>query len=350
VTVRREPWGSTREGEPVELFTLEVNDIRARFTNFGATLVSIEVPDRKSERVDVVLGFDTLAEYDSEKNPYFGGVVGRCANRIAGSRFMLERRTIQLTANEGQNHLHGGARGFDRRCWTAERLHDMALLFRLKSPHGEEGYPGEVEASAGYGLVPANLVPDPRGIGIFLRAKTSAPTPVNLTQHSYFNLAGGGTILDHELTITASRYVVVDDELVPTGELASVEGTPFDFRTPRPIGERIHELTATPARGYDLCYALDGPLRKGDRSAARLRDPRSGRTLDIATNAPGLQLYTGNDLDGLVGKRGTTYPRHAGVCLEAQHFPDAVHHPGFPSVVLRPGQEYQNQTIWAFPR
>ncbi len=350
MTAQREPWGRTRDGEPVELFTLEVNDIRARVTNFGATLVSLEVPDRKSERADIVRGFDTLAEYESEKNPYFGGIVGRCANRIRGARFTLEGKRFRLTANEGKNHLHGGARGFDRRCWTAEVVRELGLRFDLCSPHGEEGYPGKLEASAAYVLGAAYDLPDPRIFAVSLSAETDAPTLANLTQHTYFNLAGDGTILEHELTVFAQRYLVVDDELLPTGELASVEGTPFDFRTPRRIGERIHELTSTPARGYDVCFELDEPPTKGFRGAARLRDPRSGRTLEIATSAPGLQLYTGNHLDGLAGKRGARYPRHAGVCLEAQHFPDAVHHPSFPSIVLLPGQQYENETLWTFPR
>ena len=350
MTVQREPWGTTRDGEAVELFTLEAHDIRAQFTSFGAALVSLEVPDRRGERADVVLGFDTLAEYESEKNPYFGGVVGRCANRIAGARFALDHRWYRLTANEGKHHLHGGARGFDRRCWRARSVRQLGVRFDLQSPHGEEGYPGQLAASAAYLLAPAHELPDARVLAVRLGAETDAPTLANLTQHTYFNLAGDGTILEHELTVFARRYLVVDDELLPTGELASVEGTPFDFRTPRRIGERIHELTSTPARGYDVCFELDEPPRKGFRGAARLRDPRSGRTLEIATSAPGLQLYTGNHLGGLAGKRGARYPRHAGVCLEAQHFPDAVHHASFPSIVLLPGQQYVNETLWTFPR
>jgi aldose 1-epimerase len=340
VTVRREPWGTTRDGEPVELFTLEAGGIRARLTNFGATLVSLEVPDRRGERADVVLGFDSLSEYESTQNPYFGGIVGRCANRIAGARFTLDGREHVLAANEGRNHLHGGVRGFDRRTWTPELEQGGGARFRRESPAGEEGYPGRLEVSASFGL-------RPNSVGIRILARADAPTPCNLTQHAYFNLAGNGTVLEHELQVCASSYLVVDDELLPTGEIASVAGTPFDFRTPRPIGERIHELTST--LGYDVCYALDGPVRQGSRRAARLHDPRSGRMLEIVTSAPGLQLYSGNHLDGLAGKRGARYPRHAGVCLEAQHFPDAVHHAGFPSVVLRPGQGYESHTVWAFP-
>ena len=336
----RERWGTTSTGEPVELFALENGVVRARLASFGATLVSLEVPDRNGERADVVLGFDTLAEYDSPTNPYFGGVVGRCANRIAGARFTLDGREHVLTANEGRNHLHGGARGFDRRTWAAESRRSGGVAFHLVSPDGDEGHPGRLEVSAIYVLGPAARR---RGsLELELRAHATAPTPCNLAQHSYFNLAGGGTILDHELEIHASRYVVVDDELLPTGELASVAGTPFDFREPRRIGERIAALEATAARGYDLCYVLE------ERRAARLRDPGSGRTLEILTDRPGLQLYTGNRLAGSAGKGGRRHERYAGLCLEAQGLPDAVHHPHFPSVVLRPDSLYRSRTLWTF--
>ncbi len=341
MSVRREPWGTTRAGEPVELFTLEQGALRARFASFGATLVTLDVPDRHGQRADVVLGFDTLVEYESASNPYFGGVVGRCANRIADAHFILDGREVRLSANEGRHHLHGGARGFDRRAWTVAGLSERGLALCLQSPDGEEGYPGALECTCSYSLEssgPARL-----DLGVRLQSHASATTIANPTQHAYFNLAGGGTVLDHQLQVFAARYVVVDRDLVPTGELASVEGTPFDFRRPRPIGARIAELARAPVGGYDLCYALDGP---GGALAARLSDPRSGRTLEVHTDAPGLQLYSGNHLDGIVGKGGIRYPRFGGVCLETQLFPDAVHQPAFPSVVLRAGEVRHTTTVW----
>jgi aldose 1-epimerase len=343
VSVRREPWGSTSDGEPVELVTLERGPLRARLTSFGATLVALEVPDRHGERADVVLGFDTLAEYESPHNPYCGGLIGRCANRIAGARFTLDGREHVLAANEGRNHLHGGARGFDRRPWTPGIV-ERSLSLRLVSPNGEEGYPGALDVSALYTLGPP--VARARMLGMQLSALTSAPTLCNLTQHAYFNLAGQGTILDHELQISASRFVAVDDVLVPTGEIADVAGTPFDFRTPRRIGERLAALEATAARGYDVCFVLDGPPFRAP--AARLVDPATGRALEVLTDQPGLQLYTGQHLAGLDGKGGHAIARFGGVCLEAQGLPDAVHHAHFPSVVLRPGQFYRQVVVWTF--
>ena len=314
--VARERWGTTSDGDTVELVTLETGAIGARFASYGATLVALEIPDRRGERADVVLGFDTLAEYESPRNPHVG---------------------IPC-------HLHGGPRGFDRRVWTPTKVDGSTFGARLRSPDGEEGYPGALDVLAAYTLGPRDA--SLHLLGLQLLARAGAPTVVSLTQHGYFNLAGGGTILDHELEIPASRYVVVDDELVPTGEIASVEGTPLDFRTPCRIGERIDALLATPARGYDLCYLLDAPPLSAP--AARLRDPASGRTLEIRTSQPGLQLYTGNRLDGLAGKRGRPIPRFGGVCLETQGLPDAIHHASFPSTVLRPGEPYAQTTIWAF--
>jgi aldose 1-epimerase len=344
---QREPWGTTREGEPVELLTFEQGAMRARFTNFGATLVSLEVPDRRGERADVVLGFDSLAEYESPRNPHFGGIVGRVANRIAGARFEIDGRDHVLAANEGKNHLHGGVCGFDRKVWAAtlEQVEQAGgIQFRLRSPDGDEGYPGALGVSAIYGMAAGSRADEVHIAGLHVFADADAPTPCNLTQHAYFNLAGRGTILDHELQVYASHYLVVDDELLPTGEIASVAGTPYDFRAPRRIGERIAELESTPARGYDLCYVLDG---KG-APAARLHDPASGRTLEVDTDQPGLQLYTGNRLDSLRGKRDHILPRFAGLCLETQGFPDAVHHPHFPSVVLRERKLYASKTTWLF--
>jgi aldose 1-epimerase len=342
VSARREPWGTTREGEPVELFTLEQGALRARLASFGATLVSLEVPDRRGERADVVLGFDDLAGYESPSNPHLGGLVGRSANRIAGAHFTLDGRAHVLAANEGRNHLHGGARGFDRRVWRGE-LHASrtAVRFERVSPDGEEGYPGNLRVSAEYALERDRLV-------LTCAATTDVATLVNLVQHSYFNLAGAGTVLEHALEVRAERVLEVDAELVPTGRLLPVASTPFDFTTPRALGERLAALLETPAGGYDVCYALPAGWATGRRLACVLREPASGRELRLETTAHGLQLYTGNRLSDLRGKGGRVLPRFGGVCLEAQALPDAIHHEGFPSSVLRPGRPYAQTTIWTF--
>jgi aldose 1-epimerase len=336
VSAPGEHWGTTAAGEPVARFTLERAGLRAHLSSFGATLVSLEVPDARGRTADVVLGFDALEDYESPRNPYLGAVVGRCANRIAGARFELDGREVRLTANEGPHHLHGGQCGFDRHAWTG--LGGRGLVeFRRRSADGEEGYPGELSVRAFYGLGPGVL--EHR-----LLARPSAPTPCSLTQHSYFNLAGEGTILDHALVVRASRVVVVDEALIPTGELAPVAGTPFDFREPRPIGERIAELEGTAMGGYDVCLVLD----PGRGPAAVLRDPRSGRSLTIETDQPGLQLYTGNRLGDLRVRGGVCPPRFGALCLEAQGLPDAVHHPHFPSVIVRPPATFRSRTVWRF--
>jgi len=335
VSLRVEPWRTSSDGDAVELFTLQRGPLRVRLASLGATLVSLEAPDREGKLSDIVLGFDSPQEYESPRNPYFGGIIGRCANRIAGARFELDGREHALAANEGRHHLHGGRKGFDRRVWSA-RIGADQVMFERRSPDGEEGYPGTLEVRATYALVSDGE------LTLGYHATTDAATVVNLTQHAYFNLAGAGTILDHEIEVFASRFVAVDGELIPTGELSDVARTPFDFRAPRHIGERMGELERTSARGYDLCFALD---KRPDELAlaCRLRDPRSGRTLELFTTQPGLQLYTGNHLGELAGKGGVI-PRFGGVCLEAQHFPDSVHHPRFPSVVLRPGERYRHLT------
>jgi len=333
---RVEDWGATSRGERALLFTLEGDGIRARVSNFGATLVSLEIADRKGDFVDVVLGFDTLAEYESPKNPYIGGIIGRVANRIAGANFELDGRRHVLEANAGRHHLHGGSRGFDRVAWKAspgDRASGLTL--RRQSPQAEQGYPGNLDVSVTYALGPA------RRLEISYVAESDAPTPVNLTQHSYFNLAGGGTILDHVLEVPAARFVVVDDELIPTGELRDVEQTEFDFRTPRRVGER--------GSGYDICYALgESAWKSKPVFACRLTEPRSGRVLEVEAMQPGLQLYTGQHLSDLQGRLGRPIPRYGGLCLESQHFPDSVHHESFPATVLRPGDKYRTLTSWRF--
>ena len=339
----REAFGRTQDGKPIERFVLEQRGLRATFTNFGATLLTLEVPDRHGARADVVLGFDTLAEYESSSNPYFGGLVGRCANRIAGARFELEGREVLLAANEGRHHLHGGRRGFDRRAWTAYFDPDAASVsFTRNSPAGEEGYPGTLVLRATYRLENDAV------LSLETEASCDVATAVNLTQHTYFNLAGEGSVEQHELEVRALRFVAVDDELIPTGELRDVQGTPFDLRGPRRLGDCLAALANSASEGLDLCYVLDGGRTEVARAVCRLSQAHSGRVLEVATTQPGLQVYTANRLADLHGKRGQTYRRHAGVCLETQHWPDAPHHAHFPSIVLRPGERHREVTRWTF--
>lgn len=342
-----QPFGTTQDGVPVQLYTLENgNGIVARLTNFGATLVELHVPDRRGEFADVVLGFEDVAGYESDANQYFGCIAGRVANRIAGGRFELGGLVYELPLNDGSNHLHGGEVGFGRRVWEATPLETdegPAVRFRYVSPAGEEGYPGTLTAEVIYTLT------DEDELRLDYTATTDATTPVNLTHHSYFNLAGHGTgtILGHQLRIDADRYTPTDETLIPTGMLAPVRGTPLDFQRATRIGARIDELEDTPALGYDHNFALsraDGELR----FACRLEDPGSGRILQIRTTEPGLQFYSGNHLHGQVGKDGATYVHRGGLCLETQHFPDSVNHPGFPSTILRRGETYRQTTVHRF--
>ncbi|MCZ6597671.1 MAG: galactose mutarotase [Planctomycetota bacterium] len=343
-------FGQTAEGAPAEIFTLErQGGLRARVTTLGATLVELWAPDRRGELADVVLGFDTLAGYQSEENQYFGCTVGRCANRIAQGAFVLDGRTVQLSTNEGPHHLHGGHRGLDRSNWRARVEEDgqqPAVRFSTTNPAGAEGYPGTLDVSVTYALV-GDLE-----LRLDYVATCSETCPVNLTNHSYFNLAGAGegTILGHELWIAAEHYLPVDDLLIPTGSIEPVAGTALDFRTrhpARPLGLGIGALEAEPSHGYDHNFVLDHA--SGELAlAARLRDPTSGRTLELLTTEPGLQVYSGNDLHGQTGKRNQRYERHGAIALEAQEFPDAVHQPAFPPVILRPGQSYAQTTVYRF--
>ncbi len=334
----------------VHLYTLEnANGMRARITNYGGILVSLEVPDRDGVSGDVVLGFDTLEEYVDD-SPYFGALIGRYGNRIADGRFRLQGREYSLARNNGPNHLHGGIRGFDKVVWKAEPLvseRGEALRLALLSPDGEEGYPGNLSVEVVYTLTPENE------LRIDYRAETDAPTPVNLTHHSYFNLAGpaAGDILEHEVTINAGAFLPTDDGLIPTGEVRSVAGTCMDFRTPHTIGERIAEIEGEHfAGGYDHCYVLTVPESPaGPFSAATVYDRRSGRVMEVLTTEPGMQFYTGNFLDGtLTGSEGVVYGKHHGFCLEAQHYPDSPNQPDFPPVILEPGEIYSQTTIYRF--
>jgi aldose 1-epimerase len=347
--VRRAPFGTLPDGTGVEMVVLtNARGMEVRAITYGGIIVAIRVPDRDGRLADVVLGYDTLDGYVA-KNPYFGCITGRYANRIAKARFTLDGRVYQLAANDGPNHLHGGWRGFDKVVWRAEPFADArgaGVRFSRASPDGEEGYPGTLDVRVTYHLS------DENALRVDYEATTDKPTPVNLTQHSYFNLAGEGSgdVLGHVLTIDADRYTPVDETLIPTGEIASVDGTPFDFRTPTPIGARIdadHEQLRK-GRGYDHNFVL---RRSGDGlvRAARVVEPRSGRTLEVLTTEPGLQFYSGNFLDGSIrGKAGHVYGPRSGFCLETQHFPDAPNQPRFPSTILRPGARYRSTTVFRF--
>jgi aldose 1-epimerase len=356
--VERAPFGMA-DGRAVELVTLRNgNGIELKATNYGGIITSLMTPDRNGVMGDIVLGFETIEPYVAG-TPYFGAIIGRYGNRIGGARFTLDGETHQLTVNDGPNHLHGGAKGFDKVVWDAESFENdvgRGVTFRYTSPAGEEGYPGTLQATVTYTLTEANeLIVD-------YLATTDRATPVTLTQHSYFNLAapgsgagagagsGGTDILGHELTINASGYTPVNETLIPTGEIASVEGTPFDFREATAIGARIdadHPQLAA-GGGYDHNWVLD---RTGDglELAARVVEPTSGRTLEIRTTEPGIQFYSGNFLDGTItGRNGVTYVHRGGFCLETQHYPDSPNEPSFPSTILRPGEEYRSRTVFSF--
>jgi aldose 1-epimerase len=339
------------QGKPIEMATLKnTRGIELQAINYGGIITSLKVPDRSGASADVVLGFDRPESYWADPPPpYFGSIVGRYGNRIAKAQFALGGRTYKLAANNGPNHLHGGVRGFDKVLWdmsTRESAQGSSVIFARTSPDGEEGYPGNLRVTITYTLTEKNEVV------IDYRATTDKATPVNLTQHSYFNLAGEGSgdILGHQLTMNADRYTPVDDTLIPTGELAPVEGTPFDFRQATPIGARIDndhpQLKA--GKGYDHNFVLN---RKGTGAqfAARLTDPKSGRTLEVTTTEPGMQFYTGNFLDGkITGKRGHVYGHRTGLCLETQHYPDSPNQKAFPTTILQPGKVYSSRTVWTF--
>ena len=333
--VERERWGSGPDG-PVDLVTLRAGALRARIATLGATLVELWAPDRAGRNANVVLGAPSLE--DQLAGFPAGSIVGRVANRIAGASFTLDGEEFHLAANEGRHHLHGGPRGFHRATWAAEIADGPAgpaVTLTHVSLDGDEGYPGRVDVAVRYTL-------SPRGLDLACRATTTRATPVNLTNHAYWNLAGEGTVLEHELWLDAPAYTPVDGDLIPTGEVAAVHGTPFDFSRPERIGRRIEAL-AVPAGGYDHNLVLN-PNRAPDAVCGRLHDPASGRRLELVTREPGVQLYTANRLAPVVSAGGSVFGRHGAVCLETQHFPDAVHHPGFPSVILRPGEVYSTAT------
>jgi aldose 1-epimerase len=343
-------FGTTPDGKDVELYTLTNEScMEARIITYGGIIQSLEVPDRDGRLKNVVLGFDNLNDYVTNNSPYFGAIIGRYANRIANGEFTLDGVTYQLAINNPPNSLHGGPGGFHTKVWDAEsfeRRESVGVRLAYTSPDGEEGFPGTLRTEVVYTLTNANA------LHIQFHATTDEPTIVNLTNHSYFNLAGegSGTIYDHILKLNADRYTPVDATLIPTGEIAPVAGTPFDFRKPMKIGARIrdnHEQILI-GRGYDHNFVLNqggnGPVL-----AARVKDPGSGRVLTIRTTEPGIQFYSGNFLDGtLVGTSGRVYRQSDGFALETQHFPDSPNHPNFPSTVLRPGQEFDSMTVFKF--
>ncbi len=338
-------FGETPEGTAVDLYVLTNGRMTVKVITYGAVVTEIHVPDRNGETADVVLGFDGLEGYLSPQ-PYLGATVGRVANRIAEGRFTLDGQDYNLAVNNGPNSLHGGLKGFDKMVWKAAEASvpgGAAVKLTYLSKDGEEGYPGNLSVTVIYTLTADDA------LRIDYSASTDKPTPVNPTNHSYFNLAGpaSGTILGHELQLAADTYTPVDDTLIPTGELRSVLGTPLDFTNPMAIGSRIALIPGEPG-GYDHNYVLRQGTR-GKTPAARVRDPRSGRMMEVFTTEPGLQFYTSNFLDGTVkGKLGVNYGKHQAFCLEAQHFPDSVHHANFPSIILRPGSLYSQTTIYKF--
>ena len=339
------PFGTTPDGKSVTLYTLQnTGGMQAKIMTYGACVVSLTAPDRDGNMADVVLGFDTLEEY-VKSNPYFGVVVGRYGNRIAKGKFSLDGVEYTLATNNGPNHLHGGNKGFDKVVWDGAIVNDgKSLQLSYTSPNGEEGYPGTLKAQVTYTLT------DDNALRIDYHAVTDKKTVVNLTNHSYFNLRGSGTILDHVLRINADAITPVDTTLIPTGELFPVEGTPFDFRTPKPIGQDINadDEQIKFGGGYDHNFVLN---KDGEQPtlAATVYEPETGREMDVYTDEPGVQFYTANFLDGtLTGKNGKIAEYRSGLCLETQHFPDSPNQPSFPSTVLEPGQVYQTTTIYKF--
>jgi aldose 1-epimerase len=349
--ITKSVFGKLSDSTPVDLYTLRnKSGIEARIITYGGIVVSIDTPDRNGKLDDIVLGFDSLSGYVHD-SPYFGAIVGRYANRIAKGRFTLDGKTYQLPVNNAPNSLHGGDHGFDKVVWNAtpfDSAGGVGVVMTHVSPDGDQGYPGTVRVQVTYTLTDSNQ------LSVDYRATTDKATPINLSNHSYFNLSGGATrdILDHVLTLTADRYTPVDSTLIPTGDLAPVAGTPFDFRTPTAIGARINanDEQLRRGRGYDHNFVLVQGA-PGLTHAAHVFEPTSGRTLDVYTDQPGVQFYTGNFLDGTVhGKKGRAYGFRFALCLETQHFPDSPNEPAFPSTILRPGQEFSSRTVFAFGR
>jgi aldose 1-epimerase len=339
--ISRKTFGVLSNGKKVYLYTLKAGDLSLSLSSYGAVWTSLIVPSGKGPAADILLGYSDFASYTGNK-PYLGATIGRFGNRIGNACFTLDGRAYTLYQNDGQHSLHGGRRGFDKRCWKTdcyEEKDGVFVRFELESPAGEEGYPGNLKAAVSYGLAKSNE------IIVNYEASSDAPTPVNLTNHSYFNLSGEGSgdILSHEVILYASSCVEVDKNLIPTGKLVPVENTPFDFRTRKSIQKDYRAAGG----GYDHCFVLDG--EKGAlRPCAEVFEPGSGRIMRVFATQPGVQFYTGNFLDGIAGKAGSVYNKHAGFCLETQHFPDTPNRPEFPPAVFGPEKGYHEKAVFAF--
>lgn len=346
----KQGFGKTADGKEVDVYVLaNKNGVEATITNYGGIVISLKVPDRKGKFEDVVLGYDSLGGYETNK-AYLGAIIGRYGNRIAHGKFTLDGVAYNLAHNDGDNSLHGGVQGFNKKVWEAKDVSTKAaaaLELTYVSKDGEEGYPGNLSVKVVY------ILTDQNELKIDYTAATDKDTVTNLTNHSYFNLAGAGSgdILGHEVTILADRFTPVDATLIPTGELRSVQGTPFDFRKPVAVGARINQddQQLKFGRGYDHNWVLNSGGKDGPSLAARVYEPNSGRVLEVLTTEPGIQFYTGNFLDGTIhGKGDKVYNYRSGFCLETQHFPDSPNHPKFPSTVLKPGKPYRTTTVFKF--
>ena len=346
-TITSAPFGVLPDGRAATLYTLtNPHGLIVKITDFGGIITEIHTPDRNGKLADIALGYDTVEPYVDD-SPYFGALIGRYGNRLCDGRFELDGRIVQLPVNNGKNHLHGGQDGYHKVLWKASPFQEgdsVGLTLTHRSADGEQGYPGTLDVTVVYELNSANE------LVVIFDAVTDKATPVNLTQHSYFNLAGAGDILSHELTICADGYTPIDNTSIPLGMVAPVEGTPFDFRTPRPIGELINEddEQLRNGSGYDHNYVLNKSGTKKSTLAARVREPVSGRVVELYTEEPGVQFYSGNFLDGSLTGKGRNYGFRSGLCLEPQHFPDSPNQSAFPNTILRPGEEYATVSRYRF--
>jgi len=340
MTLKKEPYGKLSDGRSVDKVTLtSTKGVTAELINYGGILTSFQMPDRRGRTANVTLGFDTLQEY-AVNAPYFGAIIGRFGNRISKGAFSIEGVQYKLACNNGPNHLHGGNKGFDKAVWKAKIIQDKksaGVVLSYTSPDGEEGYPGTLRITVTYCLTEDNE------LSIEYEARTDKPTPVNLTQHSYWNLAGSGLILDHELTLNCPFYVPVDESYIPTGEILSVKGTAMDFTAAKPIGRDIGKVSG----GYDHCW-IAGRSERSFKHIATLYEPASGRGMELWTTKPGVQFYTGNFLNGIKGTGGMVYNKHYGLCLETEFFPDSLNQPHFPNCILIPGATYSHKTMHRF--
>jgi aldose 1-epimerase len=349
MSIERSDFGTTPDGERVELYTFKnTNGLTAKVITYGAIIYSLEAPDKDGQFTNVTANCASVADYET-KSPCFGALIGRYANRIARGQFMLEGGRVSLPLNAGPNHIHGGVRGFHKRVWKAEPIRGndfVGVKLTYVSKDGEEGYPGKLVATVAYELNNRNEWK------MDYRAQTDKTTVVNLTNHAYWNLAGAqsGTVLDQVLTVNADKYLLADDALIPTGEIVPVEGTPVDFRKPHRVGERMHEVKEKQfGGGYDHCMVINHEKTGALDFCAKLKDPASGRTMEVSTTQPGVQIFSANfQSSSLTGAGGYVYPRHLGLCLETQHFPDSPNKPQFPSTVLHPGESYHEVTVHKF--